>query len=864
MHTKIFVIALFMKILVFSMGASEVIVSKENTKCVVNINGNVTLKSIGDMWDSSENQCIKHICEVGTFGNAVETLFREYCDHNCEKGLWVPKEGQCCGECIRKHCVFQNQTYSPGDVWRSEDNCLFYECAETFEGDIVGTKVSSYKKACPKLENCPTNQVFSKGCCAFCKSNSSTENEETDDSFANHDETMSKDTYLNHPCRRECIQNTTPRTCSYKFVLEWYETLSKACYDCPSNETDCFRPHCIFVDGFRRSVLVVNRMMPGPMIDICKGDTIVVDVENHLMGESTTIHWHGLQQYETPFFDGVPHVTQCPILPHTTFRYMFKADIAGTHWWHSHVGMQRSDGAFGAFIIREPASDIPSQIRQVINDQDTTGFIMMMQDWEHKIGVAGFSSFHHSIGDNKPKQILVNGKGRYSKKLKIMETTGTVELDKSIFPKITTENQFNPIHTTNESDTQDDTVPTPYEVFNVDKGLSYRFRTINSGFLNCPLEISIDNHTILVIASDGHYIEPVEVDSLVSYAGERFDFIVNTNQPIGNYWVRIKGLMDCDERFMKAYQGAILRYTGADIMIPQEKLTYDHKRIGFQMNSLNRGPNQVDSVAIVEATALEPDTPELLTEHTDYKFYVHYDFYDKNFPQFNHPSLYSIQSVPNRNNKFFGPQLNEISFRMPSTPLLMGRDESKFCNRSSLLERNIDCETNFCECTHVLQVHLNSTVEVIIVDEGYMYDANHPFHLHGHHFRVVGMERVKPTGITIDEIRKLDESNKMKRRLSGAPIKDTVTVPDGGYTIIRFLANNPGFWLFHCHIDFHVEVGMALIFKVGDYNQMRPLPQNFPYCSNFFPTNTTITSKAHVTNYSLCIIAISFIVAIFN
>lgn len=93
------------------------------------------------------------------------------------------------------------------------------------------------------------------------------------------------------------MENVQNNNCS--FQVEWYETLSKACYNCPSNETDCFRPHCIFVDGFRRSVLIVNRMMPGPMIDVCKGDTIVVDVENHLMGESTTIHWHGLQQLES-------------------------------------------------------------------------------------------------------------------------------------------------------------------------------------------------------------------------------------------------------------------------------------------------------------------------------------------------------------------------------------------------------------------------------------------------------------------------------------------------------------------------------------------------------------------------------------
>lgn len=111
---------------------------------------------------------------------------------------------------------------------------------------------------------------------------------------------------------------------------------------------------------------------------------------------------------------------------------------------------------------------------------------------------------------------------------------------------------------------------------------------------------------------------------------------------------------------------------------------------------------------------------------------------------------------------------------------------------------------------------------------------------------------------------KLDESKKMKRRLSGAPIKDTVTVPDGGYTIIRFVANNPGFWLFHCHIEFHVEVGMALVLKVGDYNQMRPLPQNFPYCSNYYPMKTPIESKASINDFNLCLITILIVTAIFS
>ena len=76
--------------------------------------------------------------------------------------------------------------------------------------------------------------------------------------------------------------------------------------------------------------------------------------------------------------------------------------------------------------------------------------------------------------------------------------------------------------------------------------------------------MSIDEHNITVISSDGEDLQPVETVSLVSLAGERFDFVVEANnEKIDNYWIRFKGLLDC--KFKEAYQTAILHYDGADI-----------------------------------------------------------------------------------------------------------------------------------------------------------------------------------------------------------------------------------------------------------------------------------------------------------
>lgn len=80
-------------------------------------------------------------------------------------------------------------------------------------------------------------------------------------------------------------------------------------------------------------------MIKSYIFQVCKGDEIIVDVENALHGDQTTIHWHGHHQRKTPYMDGVPFVTQCPISSGNTFRYHFSADHSGTHFWHSHTGI---------------------------------------------------------------------------------------------------------------------------------------------------------------------------------------------------------------------------------------------------------------------------------------------------------------------------------------------------------------------------------------------------------------------------------------------------------------------------------------------------------------------------------------------
>ena len=67
------------------------------------------------------------------------------------------------------------------------------------------------------------------------------------------------------------------------------------------------------------------------------------------------------------------------------------------------------------------------------------------------------------------------------------------------------------------------------------------------------------------------------------------------------------------------------------------------------------------------------------------------------------------------------------------------RTQELFCNSRSV---GGNCSSEFCECVHVEKVDLRDVVEFVLVDEGKTFDANHPMHLHGYSYRVVGMGKV--------------------------------------------------------------------------------------------------------------------------
>lgn len=83
-----------------------------------------------------------------------------------------------------------------------------------------------------------------------------------------------------------------------------------------------------------------NGTYPGPTLEACWGDQLVIHVTNTVPTNGTTIHWHGIRQFRSNEMDGVNGITQCPIAPDIVFTYNFTAAQYGHTWYHSHYSLQ--------------------------------------------------------------------------------------------------------------------------------------------------------------------------------------------------------------------------------------------------------------------------------------------------------------------------------------------------------------------------------------------------------------------------------------------------------------------------------------------------------------------------------------------
>ncbi|KAK6186504.1 hypothetical protein SNE40_008533 [Patella caerulea] len=556
----------------------------------------------------------------------------------------------------------------------------------------------------------------------------------------------------------------------------------------------------ITADGWEgyRLVIVANNSLPGPPIEVYEGQTVVVHVKNALTSESVTIHWHGLHQTGTPWMDGVAFVNQCPIHPGSSFTYRFRAKPKGTFWYHSHVGSQRTMGLYGAFIIREKK---PMEMKELI---------AVITDWNHWDSAEVHQQMLYGMYDHR------------------VNLGSTDSLDGSHFSLFRYQSGLinGRLYDGNKHN------GAPLHVFNVTAGEQYRFRWIAAGAL-FPFRISIDEHNLTIIASDGYDLKPKTVESLVINPGERYDFIITTDKPVGNYWVRAITL----EVNVNHTAEAILRYDTADNMEPdssKKACTQDDKCVVANC-PFSYYPKEANTVCIRfdEFKALPDDDPAPTAPQEQLQ---------ERFINFAFPGRSWYPSSAN-GRSFVNPPVSAMT-----QPQELGKYR---CGEECTEQTN-------CHCFGTMDLDHNKVYQIVFLNMGNGKGWAHPIHMHGHSFYVVKMgygSYNETTGKIIGDNLDIDCRGGKERSMSfcnnatwsnstwfggnvpglelmNPPRKDTIIVPSGGYVVVRIKADNPGTWFVHCHIDLHASDGMALVLNESFPHHPKP-PKDFPRCGDF-------------------------------
>lgn len=457
------------------------------------------------------------------------------------------------------------------------------------------------------------------------------------------------------------------------------------------------------------------------------------------------------------------------------------------------------DGQYGPLIVRSPPVGEP-----FYNLYDVDQHTILLSDWMHELSLERFPGRYRRDIGQVPDNILINGLGH---------------TDKPDFK-------------------------VPLATFTVTKGKRYRMRMINSFTTVCLAEFSIENHDFLIIAQDGSDVKPRKVNSIITSAGERVDFILNANRNVNTYWIHVRGLGEC--RNTTVHQLAYLQYKNGPLKPSTPAPTYNDVPTGIVYNpedSTKCNTNDTSkSICVNQFESLEEDN-DLMKVIPDERHVL--DLWFFNYTQVGNNYLFQ----PNSSRSFFNAydrsqiisMFNDITYESPSSPYLSQPRNTyqTLCKPNQLSTCNEPCT-----CAQVIHSKLNNVVELVMYDAVPQEDLHHPMHLHGYKFKVFSVGQFNDNrNLSRSDINGVIQKHTQRLQRGeyrNVPDKDNVKVPYAGYVIIRFKADNPGWWLIHCHFTWHHITGMELVIHVGDQQDLPPPPPGFPSCSNWKPPLLTL------------------------
>ncbi|KAK9943596.1 hypothetical protein M0R45_009199 [Rubus argutus] len=349
-------------------------------------------------------------------------------------------------------------------------------------------------------------------------------------------------------------------------------------------------------------------------------------------------------------------------------------------------------------------------------------------------------------------------------------------------------------------------------------GKTYLLRLVNA-IMNEEMFFAIAGHNFTVVAQDGAYIKPIPTRYIMITPGQTMDILLTANQTPSYYYIAARPFFDSGAPFDNTTTTAILQYTNAtapaNISLPTLPIQTDHASADNFTSKIKALANNDHPISV----------PKNVTKHVLITVSVN-----------QLPCELTNGTCGGPNGNRISASLNNISFATPTTDILQAYYrslpdvfDSDFPNQPPLFFNfsGVNSSTYLLPevGTKVLLIEYGASVELVYQGTNVGNPENHPMHLHGYSFYVVGSAYGNWNATT----------SPATYNLNDPPLVNTIGVPKNGWTAIRFVANNPGVWFMHCHLERHASWGMdtVIVVKNGPSKgtRIQRPPSNLPICA---------------------------------
>ena len=513
------------------------------------------------------------------------------------------------------------------------------------------------------------------------------------------------------------------------------------------------------ITGHVRTALTINGSLPGPLLRWREGDTVTLRVRNRL-AQPTSIHWHGIILPAN--MDGVPGLSFKGIEPGGVYVYQFKVNQHGTYWYHSHSGFQEQQGVYGPLVI-DPREPEPFTYQR--------DYVVMLTDWTDEDPASlmktlkkqsDYYNFHKPTVGDFIKDVADKG-------------WSATAADRLMWAQM----KMNPTDLADVSGAtytflMNGQPPAQNWTGLFRAGEKIRLRLINGSAMTY-FDVRIPGLKMTVVAADGQPVKPVSVDEFRIAVAETYDVLV---EPSAAAYTLFAQSMD-----RTGYaSGTLSRQPGLRAPVPaldpRPWLTMDDMGMG----GMDHG-----------ATGAMPGM-----DHSAMPGMDHGAMAGMAMPMQGHPASET-------NNPLVDMQAMSTSPKLDDPGMGLRNNGRKVLTYADL--RSSFADPDGREPGRTIELHLTGHMEKFAWSfDGVKFSDAEPLRLtYGERVRLVLVNDTMMThpihlhGMWSDLE---DENGQFMVR------KHTIDMPPGSRRSYRVTADALGRWAFHCHLLYHMEMGM--------------------------------------------------------